>query len=45
MNGFWQDDAEKIKHRFKVVDEIDPDTGVLTLLTPLCLAPQFDGKR
>ncbi len=39
MNGFWQDDAEKIKHRFKVVDEIDPDTGVLMLLTPLPGSP------
>jgi anaerobic magnesium-protoporphyrin IX monomethyl ester cyclase len=39
MNGFWQDDAEKIKHRFRVVDEIDPDTGVLMLLTPLPGSP------
>lgn len=39
MNGFWNDDAEKIKHRFKVVDEIDPDTGVLMLLTPLPGSP------
>jgi radical SAM superfamily enzyme YgiQ (UPF0313 family) len=39
MNGFWEDDAEKIKHRFRVVDEIDPDTGVLMLLTPLPGSP------
>ena len=39
MNGFWQDDAERIKHRFRVVDEIDPDTGVLMLLTPLPGSP------
>jgi radical SAM superfamily enzyme YgiQ (UPF0313 family) len=39
MNGFWEDDAEKIKHRFRVVDEIDPDSGVLMLLTPLPGSP------
>ncbi len=39
MNGFWEDDAEKIKHRFRVVDEIDPDCGVLMLLTPLPGSP------
>jgi anaerobic magnesium-protoporphyrin IX monomethyl ester cyclase len=39
MNGFWNDDAEKIRHRFHVVDEIDPDTGVLMLLTPLPGSP------
>lgn len=39
MSGFWEDDAEKIKHRFKVVDEIDPDCGVLMLLTPLPGSP------
>lgn len=35
MNGFWEDDAEKIKNRFRVVDEIDPDTAILMLLTPM----------
>jgi len=35
MAGFWEDDAEKIKNRFQVVDEIDPDCGVLMLLTPM----------
>jgi anaerobic magnesium-protoporphyrin IX monomethyl ester cyclase len=39
MSGFWEDDAEKIKHRFRVVDDIDPDTGVLMLLTPLPGSP------
>jgi anaerobic magnesium-protoporphyrin IX monomethyl ester cyclase len=39
MSGFWQDDAEKIKQRYRVVDEIDPDTGVLMLLTPLPGSP------
>jgi anaerobic magnesium-protoporphyrin IX monomethyl ester cyclase len=39
MSGFWNDDAEKIKHRFKVVDEIDPDMGILMLLTPLPGSP------
>ena len=35
MNGFWEDDAEKIKNRFRTVDEIDPDVGVTMLLTPM----------
>ena len=39
MSGFWNDDAAKIEHRYKVVDEIDPDTGVLMLLTPLPGSP------
>ncbi len=39
MSGFWEDDAEKIKNRFRVVDEIDPDTGVLMLLTPMPGSP------
>ncbi len=39
MSGFWNDDAEKIQHRFKVVDDIDPDSGVLMLLTPLPGSP------
>jgi radical SAM superfamily enzyme YgiQ (UPF0313 family) len=39
MNGFWEDDADKIKHRFRVVDEIDPDVAVLMLLTPMPGSP------
>jgi radical SAM superfamily enzyme YgiQ (UPF0313 family) len=39
MNGFWEDDAERIKSRFRVVDEIDPDIGVLMLLTPMPGSP------
>ena len=39
MSGFWNDDAAKIKHRFNVVDDIDPDMGVLMLLTPLPGSP------
>ena len=39
LSGFWEDDAEKIRHRFTVVDEIDPDSGVLMLLTPLPGSP------
>jgi radical SAM superfamily enzyme YgiQ (UPF0313 family) len=39
MSGFWEDDAEKIKNRFRVVDEIDPDCGVLMLLTPMPGSP------
>ncbi len=39
MNGFWEDDAEKIKHRYRVVDDIDPDCGVLMLLTPMPGSP------
>jgi radical SAM superfamily enzyme YgiQ (UPF0313 family) len=39
MNGFWEDDAEKIKGRFRVVDEIDPDIAVPMLLTPMPGSP------
>ncbi|MBI4523487.1 MAG: cobalamin B12-binding domain-containing protein [Deltaproteobacteria bacterium] len=39
MSGFWEDDADKIEHRFRVVDEIDPDCGVLMLLTPMPGSP------
>jgi radical SAM superfamily enzyme YgiQ (UPF0313 family) len=39
MNGFWEDDAEKIKRRFQVVDDIDPDIGVPMLLTPMPGSP------
>ncbi|HXG52553.1 MAG TPA: radical SAM protein [candidate division Zixibacteria bacterium] len=39
MNGFWEDDAEKIRARFRAVDEIDPDLGVLMLLTPMPGSP------
>lgn len=39
MNGFWEDDAETIQNRFRVVDEIDPDTAVLMLLTPMPGSP------
>lgn len=39
LNGFWEDDAEKIKHRYRVVDEIDPDVAVLMLLTPMPGSP------
>lgn len=39
MCGFWEDDAAKIKNRFRVVDEIDPDIGVLMLLTPMPGSP------
>jgi len=31
----WEDDAEKIKSRFRAVEEIDPDVGVTMLLTPM----------
>ena len=39
MSGFWEDDAEKIENRCRVVDEIDPDIGVLMLLTPMPGSP------
>ncbi len=39
LNGFWEDDAEKIRHRYRVVDEIDPDVAVLMLLTPMPGSP------
>jgi hypothetical protein len=39
MSGFWEDDAAKIKNLLRVVDEIDPDIGVLMLLTPMPGSP------
>lgn len=39
MSGFWEDDAGKIRNRFRAVDEIDPDIGVLMLLTPMPGSP------
>lgn len=45
MNGFWEDDAEKIIHRFRVVDEIDPDLGVPMLLTPMPGSPIWRQAR
>jgi radical SAM superfamily enzyme YgiQ (UPF0313 family) len=39
MNGFWEDDATKIRQRFRAVDDIDPDIGVLMLLTPMPGSP------
>jgi radical SAM superfamily enzyme YgiQ (UPF0313 family) len=39
MNGFWEDDEERFKQRFHVVDEIDPDNGVIMLLTPMPGSP------
>lgn len=39
MNGFWEDDDQRIMHRFRVVDEIDPDCGVHMLLTPMPGSP------
>ncbi len=39
MNGFWEDDAEKIKYRYRIVNEIDPDVAVLMLLTPMPGSP------
>ncbi|HTM10095.1 MAG TPA: radical SAM protein [Verrucomicrobiae bacterium] len=39
MSGFWEDDATKIRQRFRAVDDIDPDIGVLMLLTPMPGSP------
>lgn len=39
MNGFWEDDADRIRNRYQVVDEIDPDCGVIMLLTPMPGSP------
>ena len=39
LNGFWEDDAAKITHRYRVVDEIDPDVAVLMLMTPMPGSP------
>lgn len=39
MSGFWEDDTAKIRQRFRAVDDIDPDIGVLMLLTPMPGSP------
>jgi len=39
LNGFWEDDAAKIRQRFKAVDEIDPDIVMIQLLNPIPGSP------
>lgn len=41
LNGFWEDDEEKIRQRFRAVDEIDPDMVAIQLLTPIPGSPIY----
>jgi anaerobic magnesium-protoporphyrin IX monomethyl ester cyclase len=42
MIGFEDDDEEKIKNRYAVIDEIDPDIIALQFLTPIPGSPIWD---
>jgi len=39
LNGFWDDDDEKIRTRARAVDEIDPDIVMIQLLNPIPGSP------
>lgn len=39
LNGFWEDDEEKIRQRFRAVDEIDPDLVFIQVLNPIPGSP------
>jgi len=39
LNGFWEDDDEKIRTRARAVDEIDPDIVMIQLLNPIPGSP------
>jgi anaerobic magnesium-protoporphyrin IX monomethyl ester cyclase len=41
LNGFWEDDEQKIRQRAKAVDEIDPDIVMIQLLNPIPGSPIF----
>ncbi|MFQ5681978.1 MAG: B12-binding domain-containing radical SAM protein [Candidatus Binatia bacterium] len=41
LNGFWEDDAEKIRQRARAVDEIDPDMVMIQVLNPIPGSPIF----
>jgi len=42
MIGFWEDNEEVIKERFKFVDQIDPDIMALQVLNPMPGSPLWD---
>lgn len=39
LNGFWEDDEEKVRQRYRAVDEIDPDIVMIQLLNPIPGSP------
>ncbi len=39
INGFWEDDEEKIRRRAEAVDAIDPDIVAIQLLNPIPGSP------
>jgi len=39
LNGFWEDDEEKIRRRAEAVDAIDPDIVAIQLLNPIPGSP------
>lgn len=41
LNGFWEDDENKIRQRAKAVDEIDPDIVMIQLLNPIPGSPIY----
>ena len=41
LNGFWEDNEEKIRQRFRAIDEIDPDIVMIQLLTPVPGSPIY----
>jgi anaerobic magnesium-protoporphyrin IX monomethyl ester cyclase len=41
LNGFWDDDAAKIRQRAKAVDEIDPDIVMIQVLNPIPGSPVY----
>jgi anaerobic magnesium-protoporphyrin IX monomethyl ester cyclase len=41
LNGFWDDDEDKIRQRAKAVDEIDPDIVMIQVLNPIPGSPVY----
>lgn len=41
LNGFWDDDENKIRQRAKAVDEIDPDIVMIQVLNPIPGSPVY----
>lgn len=39
LNGFWEDDEQKIRRRANAVDQIDPDIVAIQLLNPIPGSP------
>jgi anaerobic magnesium-protoporphyrin IX monomethyl ester cyclase len=41
LNGFWDDNEDKIRQRAKAVDEIDPDIVMIQVLNPIPGSPVY----